>query len=148
MKYRLNLVVLALIMTAFVVNDATAQRGGFGRSGGRGQNSAMMERMRAVNTFPVARVWHVLSIQMETADEQVLKLRAVVKEATAQKEALVEQAEKSEDWDWLREQLEESQKRFEKNLQSLLSPDEMKTFSKLSEEASQMRSGGFGRFRR
>ncbi len=148
MRYRLHLAVLGLIMIAFIANDAAAQRGGFGRQGGRGQNSAMLEQMRAVSTFPIDRIWHVLSIRMDTTDEQVLQLRSVVKEASSQKAALVEQATKSEDWNWLREQLEANEKRFQEKLKGMLSSDEMKTFSKLVEEASQMGRGGSGRSRR
>ncbi len=154
MRSRFYMVVLALIMTVFVANEAAAQRGGFGRPGGpggpggRGQNNEMMERMRAVSTFPVDRIWHVLSIRMDTTDEQVLQLRAVVKEASSQKDALLVQAGKSEDWEWLREQLEETEKRFDENLKGMLSPDAMKTFDKLVEETSQMAPGGFGKFKR
>ena len=149
MRYRLHLAVLGLIMTAFIANDADAQRrGGFGRGGGRGPDSAMMERVRAVSTFPIDRIWHVLSIRMETSDEQVLQLRSIVKEASSQKDALVEQAGKSEDWNWLREQLEENEKRFNESLKGMLSADEIKTFEKLSEEASRLLPGRSGRFRR
>jgi len=148
MKYRLHLAILGLILTAFVVNDAAAQRGGFGRGGGRGQNSDMMERVRAVSTFPVDRIWHVLSIRMDTTDEQVLQLRAVVKEASSQKIALVEQATKSEDWSWLREQLEANEKQFKENLKGMLSADEIKTFDKLVEEASNLMPDRPGRSRR
>lgn len=148
MGFRLHLVVLGLIMTALVAGDANAQRGGFGRMGGRGQNSAMMEQMRAVSTFPVDRMWYVLSIRMETTDEQVLQLRAVVKEASSQKQALVEQAGKSEDWEWLREQLEENEKQFKENLKGMLSSDEIKAFEKLVEESSTMGRRGSGRSRR
>lgn len=115
MRYRLHLAIIGLIMTAFIIDDAAAQRGGFGRGGGRGQNTAMMERMRAVTTFPVDRIWHVLSIRMETTDAQVLQLRAVVKEASSQKDALVEQATKTEDWNWLREQLEANESSSRRN---------------------------------
>lgn len=146
---RPHLLVLGLIMTALVASDATAQRGGFGgRMGGRGQNSAMMEQMRAVSTFPVDRIWYVLSIRMDTTDEQVLQLRAVVKEASAQKAALLEQAQKTEDWEWLREQLEGNEKQFKENLKGMLSSDSMKEFEKLVEETSQMGRRGFGRSRR
>lgn len=148
MRYRLHLAILGLIMTAFVVNDAAAQRGGFGRGGGRGLNNAMMERMRAVTTFPVDRIWHVLSIRMDTTDEQVLRLRAVVKEASTQKAALVEQAMKSEDWNWLREQLEANEKQFKENLRGMLSADEFKTFEQLAEEASSLMPDRQGRSRR
>ena len=148
MKYRLHLAILGLIMTAFIANDAVAQRGGFGRGGGRGQNSDMMERMRAVTTFPVDRIWHVLSIRMDTTDDQVLQLRAVVKEASSQKIALVEQATKSEDWSWLREQLEANEKQFKENLKGMLSTDEIKAFEQLVEEASSMVPGRLGRSRR
>ena len=148
MRYRLHLAILGLIMTAFVVNDAAAQRGGFGRGGGRGQNNAMMERMRAVSTFPVDRIWHVLSIRMDTTDEQVLQLRAVVKEASTQKVALVEQATKSEDWTWLREQLEANEKQFKENLKGMLSADEIKTFEQLLAEASNLMPDRQGRPRR
>ncbi len=148
MRYRLHLAILVLIMTAFIANDAAAQRGGFGRGGGRGQNSAMMERMRAVTTFPVDRIWHILSIRMETNDEQVLQLRAVVKEASSQKDALVEQATKTEDWNWLREQLEANEKQFKENLKGTLSGDEIKAFEKLVEETSVLAPGRQGRSRR
>ena len=148
MKYRFHLAVLALIMTAFIVNDVAAQRGGFGRGGGRGQNSALMERMQAVNTFPVDRIWHVLSIRMDTTDEQVLQLRAAVKEASSQKEALVEQATKTEDWSGLREQLEGHEKQFKEHLKGMLSTDEIKTLDKLVEETSRMGQGRQGRSRR
>lgn len=148
MKYRLHLAILGLILTAFVVNDAAAQRGGFGRGGGRGQNSAMMERMQAITTFPIDRIWHVLSIRMDTTDEQVLQLRAVVKEASSQKVALVEQATKSEDWTWLREQLEAKEKQFKENLKGKLSADEIKTFEQLVEEVSSLVPGRQGRSRR
>lgn len=152
MRYRLHLAVLGLIMTAFIVNDADAQRrGGFGRGGGRGQSgpdSAMMERMRAVSTFPVDRIWHVLSIRMDTTDEQVLQLRAVFKEASSQKEALVAQATKTEDWSWLREQLEANEKQFKEKLKGMLSADDIKTLEKMVEEASLMMPGRSGRFRR
>ena len=151
MKYRLHLVVIGLIMMAFIASDTAAQRGGFGRGGGRGQpgqNSAMMERMRAVSTFPVDRIWHVLSIRMDTTDEQVLKLRSVVKEASSQKVALVEQATKTEDWNGLREQLEANEKQFKENLKGMLSADEIKAFEKLSEETSRMAPGRSGRPRR
>ena len=135
-------------MTALVASDATAQRGGFGRMGGRGQNSEMMEQMRAVSTFPVDRIWYVLSIRMDTTDEQVLQLRAVVKEASTQKAALLEQAQKTEDWEWLREQLEGNEKQFKENLKGMLSSDSMKEFEKLVEESSQMGRRGSGRSRR
>ncbi|MDE2845517.1 MAG: hypothetical protein OXO51_02290 [Gemmatimonadota bacterium] len=148
MRYRLHLAILGLIMTAFVVNDAAAQRGGFGRGGGRGLNNAMMERMRAVTTFPVDRIWHVLSIRMDTTDEQVLQLRSVVKEASSQKAALVEQAMKSEDWNWLREQLEANEKQFKENLKGMLSADEFKAFEQLAEEASSLMPDRQGRPRR
>lgn len=148
MRYRFHLAVFCLIMTALVANDADAQRGGFGRGGGRGQNSAMMEQMRAVSTFPVSRIWHVLSIRMETTDEQVLQLRTVVKEASAQKAALTEQAAKSEDWNWLREQLEANEKQFKEHLKGMLSADEIETLEKLSEEVSRMAPGRSARFRR
>lgn len=148
MRYRLHLAILGLIMTAFVANDVTAQRGGFGRGGGRGQNNAMIERMRAVSTFPVDRIWHVLSIRMDTTDAQVLQLRAVVKEASSQKTALVEQATKTEDWNWLREQLEANEKQFKENLKGMLSADEIKTFEQLVEEASVLAPGRQGRSRR
>ena len=148
MKFRLHLAVIGLMMIAYVANDAAAQRGGFGRAGGRGQNSAMMEQMRAMNTFRVDQIWHVLSIRMETTDDQVLQLRAMVKEASTQKDALLEQARKTEDWNWLREQLEENEKQFKTNLKGVLSSDAMKTFDKLVEEASQMGRGGSGRPRR
>lgn len=152
MKYRLNLILLGLIMAAFIAADADAQRrGGFGRGGGRGQsgqNSAMIEQMRAMSTFPVARIWHVLSVRMDTTDEQVLQLRAVVKEASTQKEALVEQATKSGDWSWLSEQLEESEKRFNESLKGMLSSDAMKTYEKLVAESSEMGRGRSGRLRR
>lgn len=138
MKYRLYLAILGLIMTAFIANDVAAQRGGFGRGGGRGQNSDMMERVRAVSTFPVDRIWHVLSIRMDTTDQQVLQLRAVVKEASSQKVALVEQATKTEDWSWLREQLEANEKQFKENLKGMLSADEIKTFEQMIEEGSRM----------
>lgn len=138
MKYRLHLAILGLIMTAFIANDAFAQRGGFGRGGGRGQNSDMMERVRAVSTFPVDRIWHVLSIRMDTTDQQVLQLRAVVKEASSQKVALVEQARNTEDWNWLREQLEANEKQFKENLKGMLSADEIKVFEQLVEETSRM----------
>ena len=141
MKYRLHLVLLGLVMIAWIASDADAQRRGLGRMGGRGQNSAMMEQMRAVSTFPVARIWHVLSIRMDTTDEQVLQLRAVVKEASTQKEALVEQATKAGDWSWLREQLEESEKRFRENLKGMLSADDFEAFEKLEEEASRIAPG-------
>ena len=147
MRFRLYLLVLGLIMTALVANDAAAQRGGFGR-GGRGQNTAMMERMRAVTTFPVDRIWHILSIRMDTTDAQVLQLRAVVKEASSQKDALVEQATKSEDWNWLREQLEANEKQFKEKLKGTLSADEIKAFEKLVEEASALVPGRQGRSRR
>lgn len=148
MKYRLHLAVIGLLMIAYIANDAAAQRGGFGRMGGRGQNSAMLEQMQAMNTFRVDQIWHVLSIRMDTTDDQVLQLRAMVKEASTQKDALLEQARKSEDWKWLREQLEENEKQFKTNLKGVLSSDAMKTFDKLVEEASQMGRGGFGRPRR
>lgn len=148
MGFRMHLVVLGLIMTALVASEATAQRGGFGRMGGRGQNSAMMEQMRAISTFPVDRIWYVLSIRMETTDEQVLALRDVVKEASSQKQALVEQAGKSEDWEWLREQLEENEKQFKENLKGVLSSDEIRAFEKLVEESSPMGRRGSGRSRR
>ena len=148
MRYYLHLVVLGLIITAFIAGDAAAQRRGSGRMGGRGQNSAMMEQMRALSTFPVDRIWHVLSIRMDTTDEQVLQLRAVVKEISTQKEALVEQATKTEDWNWLREQLEESEKKFKENLKGMLSSDAMKTYEKLVQESSRMGQGGSGRNRR
>ena len=148
MRYRLHLAILGLIMTAFIANDVAAQRGGFGRMGSRGQNNAMMERVRAVSTFPVDRIWHVLSIRMDTTDEQVLQLRAVVKEASSQKVALVEQATKTEDWNWLREQLEANEKQFKENLKGMLSADEIKTFEQLVEEASRMVPGRQGRARR
>ncbi len=148
MRYRLHLAVLGLIITAFIANEAIAQRGGFGRGGGRGQNSAMMERMRAVTTFPVDRFWHVLSIRMETTDDQVLQLRAVVKEASSQKEALVAQATKTEDWSWLREQLEENEKQFKEKLKATLSADDIKTLEKMVEETSRMMPGRSGRSRR
>ena len=148
MKYRLHLAVIGLMMITCIANDAAAQRGGFGRAGGRGQNSAMLEQMQAMNTFRVDQIWHVLSIRMETTDDQVLQLRAMVKEASTQKDALLEQARKSEDWKWLREQLEENEKQFKTNLKGVLSSDAMKTFDKLVEEASQMGRGGSGRFRR
>ena len=138
MRYFLHLAILGLIMTAFIANDAVAQRGGFGRGGGRGQNSDMMERVRAVSTFPVDRIWHVLSIRMDTTDQQVLQLRAVVKEASTQKIALVEQAAKTEDWNWLREQLEANEKQFKENLKGMLSADEIKAFEQLVEDASRM----------
>ncbi len=138
MRYRLHLAILGLILTAFIVNDAAAQRGGFGRGGGRGQNNDMMERVRAVSTFPVDRIWHVLSIRMDTTDQQVLQLRAVVKEASSQKVALVGQATKTEDWNWLREQLEANEKQFKENLKGMLSADEIKAFEQLVEEASRM----------
>lgn len=141
MKYRLHLAILGLIMTAFIVNDADAQRRGLGRMGGRGQNSAMMEQMRAVSTFPVAQIWHALSIRMDTTDDQVLQLRAVVKEASSQKVALVEQATKTEDWSWLREQLEEREKQFKESLKGMLSADDFKAFEKLVEEASSIAPG-------
>ena len=140
-------VVPCLVLAVWIANDATAQRGGFGRMGGRGPNSDMMERMQAVSTFPVDRIWHVLSIRMDTTDEQVLKLRAFAKEASTQKDLLMEQAEKSEDWSWLRDRLNETSKQFKENLNGVLSAEEMKTFEKLAEEAEQM-PGGFGRFRR
>lgn len=148
LKSRLYLVALGLIMTAFIANDAAAQRGGFGRWGGRGQNSAMMERMRSVSTFPVDRIWHILSIRMDTTDEQVLQLRAVVKEASSQKDALVEQAGKTEDWNWLREQLETHEKHFKEKLKGTLSADEIKVFEKLVEAASVLAPGRQGRSRR
>lgn len=148
MKFRLHLAVLGLIITAFVAHDAVAQRGGFGRGGGRGQNSAMMERMQSVSTFPVDRIWHVLSIRMDTTDEQVLQLRAVVKEASSQKEALVAQATKTEDWSWLREQLEANEKQFREKLKSTLSADDIKTLDKMVEETSRMMPGRSGRSRR
>ena len=148
MKLRLHLVLLGLIMTALVANDAAAQRGGFGRGGGRGQNSAMMERLQAVSTFPIDRIWHVLSIRMDTTDEQVLQLRPVLKEASTQKAALMEQAGKSEDWSWLREQLEANEKQFKEHLKGMLSADEIKTFEKLVEEIARMGQGRQGRFRR
>ena len=148
MRYRLHLAILGLILTAFIANDAAAQRGGFGRGGGRGLNSAMMERMRAVTTFPVDRIWHVLSIRMDTTDEQVLQLRAVVKEASTQKIALVEQATKSEDWNWLREQLEANEKQFKENLKGMLSADEFKAFEQLLAEASSLMPDRQGRSRR
>ena len=148
MKYRLHLAVIGLMMIAYIANDAAAQRGGFGRAGGRGQNSAMMEQMQAMNTFRVDQIWHVLSIRMDTTDEQVLQLRAMVKEASTQKDALLEQARKTEDWKWLREQLEENEKQFKTNLKGVLSSDAMETFDRLVEEASQMGRGGSGRFRR
>lgn len=148
MRYRLHLAVLGLIITAFIANEAVAQRGGFGRGGGRGQNSAMMERMQAVSTFPVDRFWHILSIRMETTDEQVLQLRAVVKEASSQKEALVAQATKTEDWSWLREQLEENEKQFKEKLKATLSADDIKTLDKMAEETSRMMPGRSGRSRR
>ena len=146
--FRPHLLVLGLIMTALVASDATAQRGGFGRMGGRGQNSAMLEQMRAVSTFPVERIWYVLSIRMDSTDDQVLQLRSAVKEASAQKAALVEQAQKTEDWEWLREQLEGNEKQFKENLKGMLSSDTMKEFEKLVEESSQMGRGGSGRSRR
>ena len=99
-------------------------------------------------SFPVDRIWHVLSIRMDTTDEQVLKLRAFAKEASTRKDLLMEQAEKSEDWSWLRDQLNETSKQFKENLNGVLSAEEMKTFEKLAEEAEQMPGGGFGRFRR
>ena len=148
MRYRLHLAIIGLIMTAFIIDDAAAQRGGFGRGGGRGQNTAMMERMRAVTTFPVDRIWHILSIRMETTDAQVLQLRAVVKEASSQKDALVEQATKTEDWNWLREQLEANEKQFKEKLKGTLSADEIKAFEKLVEEASALAPGRQGRSRR
>ena len=148
MKYRIYLAVIGLMMMAYIANDAVAQRGGFGRAGGRGQNSAMMEQMRAMNTFRVDQIWHVLSIRMDTTDEQVLQLRALVKEASTQKDALLEQARKTEDWNWLREQLEGNEKQFNTNLKGVLSPEAMKTFDKLVEEASRMGRGGSGRSRR
>ncbi|MYK99166.1 MAG: hypothetical protein F4014_10280 [Gemmatimonadetes bacterium] len=148
MRYRLHLAILGLILTAFIANDVAAQRGGFGRGGGRGLNSAMMERMRAVSTFPVDRIWHVLSIRMETTDEQVLQLRAVVKDASSQKASLVEHAKKNEDWNWLREQLEANEKQFKENLKGMLSTDEIKTFEKLVEEASSLMPDRQGRSRR
>ena len=146
--FRPHLLVLGLIMTALVASDAAAQRGGFGRMGGRGQNSAMMEQMRAVSTFPVDRIWYVLSIRMDTTDEQVLQLRAVMKEASTQKAALLEQAQKTEDWEWLREQLEGNEKQFKENLKGMLSSDSMKEFEKLVDESSQMGRRGSGRSRR
>ncbi|MCY3554201.1 MAG: hypothetical protein OXH56_02655 [Gemmatimonadetes bacterium] len=148
MRYRFHLAVLGLIMTAFIANDVAAQRGGFGRGGGRGQNNEMMERVRAVSTFPVDRIWHVLSIRMDTTDQQVLQLRAVVKEASSQKVALVEQATKTEDWNWLREQLEANEKQFMENLKGMLSTDEIKTLEQLVEEASRLVPGMQGRSRR
>ncbi len=148
MKYRLHLALLGLVMIAYTASEADAQRRGFGRMGGRGQNSAMMEQMQAVSTFPVTQIWHVLSIRMDTTDEQVLQLRAVVKEASTQKEALVEQARKSGDWNWLREQLEGNEKKFKENLKGMLSADEFKAFEKLAEEASRIAPGRSGRSRR
>ena len=85
---------------------------------------------------------------METTDEKVLKLRALAKEASSQKDALMERAKKSEDWSWLRDQLNETSKQFKENLNGILSAEEMKTFEKLAAEAEQMPGGGFGRFRR
>ena len=148
MRYRLHLALIGLVMITFTASEATAQRGGFGRMGGRGQNSAMMEQMRAVSTFPVDRIWHVLSIRMDTTDEQVLQLRAVVKEASTQKKALVEQATKTGDWNWLREQLEGNEKQFKENLKGMLSADDFKAFEKLAEEASRIAPGRPGRSRR
>ena len=148
MKYRLHLAVIGLIMIAYVANDATAQRRGFGRLGGRGQNSAMLEQIQAMNTFRVDLIWYVLSLRMDTTDEQVLQLRALAKEASTQKDALLVQARKTEDWNWLREQLEEKEKQFKTDLKGVLPSDVMKTFDKLVEEASQMGRDGAGRFRR
>ena len=85
---------------------------------------------------------------MDTTDEQVLKLRAFAKEASSQKDALMERAKKSEDWSWLRDQLNETSKQFKENLIGILSAEEMKTFEKLAAEAERMPGGGFGRFRR
>ena len=148
MKYRLHLAVIGLIMIAYIANDATAQRRGFGRAGGRGQNSAMLEQIQAMNTFRVDLIWYVLSLRMDTTDEQVLQLRALAKEASTQKDALLEQARKTEDWNWLREQLQENEKQFKTDLKGVLPSDTMKTFDKLVEEVSQMGRGGSGRFRR
>ena len=75
-------------------------------------------------------------------------MRAVVKEASSQKEALVAQATKTEDWNWLREQLEENEKQFKEKLKAALSSDDIKTLEKMAEETSRMMPGRSGRSRR
>ena len=154
MKYRMVGVICGLVMMLMVTNETFAQRGGGGGRGGSGggrrggPDPAMMERMNALRTFEIEMIWHDLSIRMDTPGAQLMSLRILVKNATAQKQALIEQAEKSEDWGWLKDQLENSHKQLDKDLMDILSDEYMKTYEKLVKEREKRASEMIGRFRR
>ena len=154
MKYRMVGVICGLVMMLMVTNETFAQRGGGGGRGGSGDgrrggpDPAMMERMNALRSFEIEMIWHDLSIRMDTPGAQLMSLRILVKNATAQKQALIKQAEKSEDWGWLKDQLENSHKQLDKDLMDILSDEDMKTYEKLVKEREKRASEMIGRFRR
>jgi len=154
MKYRMVGLICGLVVMLMVTNETFAQRVGAGRGGsggGRrgGPGPAMMGRMNALRTFDIEMIWHDLSIRMDTPGAQLMSLRIFVKNATAQKQALIEQAEKSEDWGWLKDQLENSHKQLAKELMDILSDEDMKTYEKLVKERGKRASAEMiGRFRR
>jgi hypothetical protein len=150
MRYRLMAVAFGVVLMLVGTNEAIAQRGGFGGGGGRrgGPDPAMMERMNALRTFEIEMIWHDLSIRMDTPDTQLLGLRTLVKNASTQKRAMIELAEKSKDWGWVKDQLENSHKQFDKDLKSILSEADMKRYEKLVKEREERASEMMGRFRR
>lgn len=148
MRYLVYVFVLFIVLSHWNVGDANAQRNRSGRFGGSYQEKEIVERMQAVNTFRVERIWYYLGIRMDTTDEQVLQLRIVLKEILSKRDKLFEQAEITEDWGWLRVRLEASQEQFKGALTGILSSEEMKTLETLQKEGELRRRRSPRRFRR
>lgn len=126
---------LSVLLLLTAMADAMAQRpGGLGGPGRPGPDPAMMGRMMALRAFDIETIWLDLTFRMDVNDDQIARIRSILQPMWKDREKLVADAQKTNDWEWLQDQLKPMKTRFEEKLKTVLTDDQQKEYTRLEQE--------------
>lgn len=147
-----SLSLLTLFVVGLSVPDAWAQRpggpGGPGGFGGPGRQGVAINpaRMMALRAFDIETIWTDLSFRITLSDVQLASLRSTLQPMWKNREQLMADAQKTNDWEWLQDQLKPMKAKFEEKLKTVLTEDQQKEYTRLEQERQKRFEEQRGRF--
>jgi len=121
-------------VVAGLADMASGQPGRGRRGGGGGDMGGARDQMEAMRQFPIDALWSAISFGLDLEDTTLASIRPILANAWKQRNEIFKIAKEDDTWKAAKERMEDLREQVEKQLEGLLTKDQMKVLKKLQKE--------------
>ena len=92
------------------------------------------DQMEAMRQFPIDALWSAISFGLDLEDTTLASIRPILANAWKQRNEIFKIAKEDDTWKAAKERMEDLREQVEKQLEGLLTKDQMKVLKKLQKE--------------